>query len=311
VPSKSWTPTQPHHFGRRGALGLEAVVRTDDTRPTLLVRDGAVDPNHPLAGDWACSWPRRNRPCGRGSAQSVGSSRQTRLRITLRQRLGGGRAGAGLVLTNLHVVEAMWRRLFHTMARTVTGFRILDSVLANSDGPGTSLRSGWSGSPVHRHSPVASTRASTGPGLTTRCRQPLGRQTARCRYCSPPAPPAPLARRRRARLGLWARLDDAEREFWLTDLLLVGHSPSRLRPTLRGPVGRHGLRGRDFGMRRNCAGSASQLGIELRATEGTNRDRRFVGEHRVRWSRGCAMSRSRRSHCASTRPPQVMCFAGS
>lgn len=35
------------------AMALEAVIRTDGSRPTLLVRNDAADPRHPLAGDWS------------------------------------------------------------------------------------------------------------------------------------------------------------------------------------------------------------------------------------------------------------------
>ncbi|MGH4020075.1 MAG: hypothetical protein ACRDT0_12745 [Pseudonocardiaceae bacterium] len=44
-------PTAP--LSRGEAIAFEAVIRTDGTRPTMLVRDDAVDTDHPLAGDWA------------------------------------------------------------------------------------------------------------------------------------------------------------------------------------------------------------------------------------------------------------------
>lgn len=37
---------------RAQLLGLETVVRADGTRPSLILKHGAVDPDHPLAGDW-------------------------------------------------------------------------------------------------------------------------------------------------------------------------------------------------------------------------------------------------------------------
>ena len=110
---------------RGDTLALEAVIRTDGTRPSLLVRESAVDPDHALAGDWR---------------ETLAATRET-----LRERIAAiGRiepanaaasnffgtgwlvdAAAGLVLTNLHVLEAMWRRLPNAMIRNDTGFRIL------------------------------------------------------------------------------------------------------------------------------------------------------------------------------------------
>jgi len=108
------------------ASALEAVVRTDGTRPSLLVRGGAADPQHPLAGDWS------------GTIATTSAAMRLRCRAvgriepadaTARTFFGTGwvvDSGAGLVLTNLHVVEQMWQRLSHLTVRTTTGFRFVE-----------------------------------------------------------------------------------------------------------------------------------------------------------------------------------------
>lgn len=107
---------------------MEAVIRTDGTRPTLLVRDGSVDPDHPLAGDWAATFA-ETRDRLRPHIGSVGRIEPTN--ATARNYFGTGwvvDAGNGLVLTNLHVLEAIWKRLSHRMQRDGNSFRILDGV---------------------------------------------------------------------------------------------------------------------------------------------------------------------------------------
>ncbi len=111
---------------RQDMMAFEAVIRTDGTRPSLLVREGKVDPHHPLAGNWTgtlADTQDRLRPC----IQAVG--RIEPRNATARNYFGTGwvvDAGKGLVLTNLHVLEAMWRRLSNAMLRTEDGsFRIL------------------------------------------------------------------------------------------------------------------------------------------------------------------------------------------
>jgi hypothetical protein len=151
-------PTAP--LGRGEALALEAVVRTDGTRPTLLVRDGAVDPNHPLAGDWAGTLA-ATQEAMRVKVGSVG--RIEPAHPTAHSFFGTGwvvDAERGLVLTNLHVVEAMWRRLSHTMVRTLTGFRVLDGAFIDFAGESGSTRS-------NRFEIVEATVSGIdGPGLT-------------------------------------------------------------------------------------------------------------------------------------------------
>jgi hypothetical protein len=115
-------PEAPLSRGER--LALEAVVRTDGSRPTLLIRDGAVDPAHPLAREWADRLT-LNRDRVRALAGSVG--RIEPANATASRFFGTGwvvDAAQGLVLTNLHVLEAMWQRLPHTMVKTGDTFRL-------------------------------------------------------------------------------------------------------------------------------------------------------------------------------------------
>ena len=110
---------------RDDALALEAVIRTDGTRPSLLVRDGAVDPDHPLAGDWRETLA-ATRDTLRERIEAVG--RVEPPNATANNFFGTGwlvDAAKGLVLTNLHVLEFMWRRLPNAMIRTEAGFRVL------------------------------------------------------------------------------------------------------------------------------------------------------------------------------------------
>lgn len=115
-------------------LALETVVRTDGSRPTLPVRDAAVDPDHPLAGEWAGAL-RTTRERLRDPIRAIG--RIEPAGATARSFFGTGwlvDAGAGLVLTNLHVMEAIWKRLPHRVEPTERGFRILDSVFIDFAG---------------------------------------------------------------------------------------------------------------------------------------------------------------------------------
>lgn len=117
-------PTAP--LDADDSQSLEAVVRTDGTRPSLPVRGDAVDPGHPLAGQWQHTLADRAAELTT-ALQAVG--RIEPANATSRNFFGTGwvvDAGQGLVLTNLHVLHAMWRRLPHLIARTATGLRVFD-----------------------------------------------------------------------------------------------------------------------------------------------------------------------------------------
>jgi Trypsin-like peptidase domain len=121
-------------LSRSETLALEAVIRTDGTRPTLLVRDDTVDVDHPLARDWTSTLAATSEAM-RDRVRAVG--RVEPASPTARNYFGTGwvvDAGKGLVLTNLHVLEAMWRRLPHVMVRTATGFRVLDGAFIDFAG---------------------------------------------------------------------------------------------------------------------------------------------------------------------------------
>lgn len=122
------------------ALALEAVIWTNGTRPTLLVRDDAVDPEHPLAGTWRDSLA-STRDALRSRMRAVG--RVEPANPTARSFFGTGwvvDADKGLVLTNLHVLEKLWRRLSHRMEPMGSGFRVLDGAFVDFAGESGSAR---------------------------------------------------------------------------------------------------------------------------------------------------------------------------
>lgn len=110
---------------------LEAVIRADGSRPSLLVRDDGVDADHPTAGDWAGTLA-QTREAMRGSIAAVG--RVEPANPSGRNFFGTCwvvDADAGLALTNRHVVEAIWRRIPFRMQPTEHGFRILDGAFVD------------------------------------------------------------------------------------------------------------------------------------------------------------------------------------
>jgi hypothetical protein len=113
---------------------LETVVRTDGTRPSLLVRDGAVDPvdpADPLAAQWVNDLSGAGAPLRR-AIDAIG-------RVEPAGATGNRFFGtcwvvdraAGLALTNLHVLHAMRRRLPHAIARSGSGFRVFDGAFVD------------------------------------------------------------------------------------------------------------------------------------------------------------------------------------
>jgi V8-like Glu-specific endopeptidase len=112
-------------------FALEAVVRVDGTRPSLLVRNGAADPRQPLAAAWT------------GQLATAGDGLTTAIaaigRVEPAHPTGSGFFGTcwvvdhrnGLVLTNLHVLVDMVKRLPHAVTRTATGFRFFDGAFVD------------------------------------------------------------------------------------------------------------------------------------------------------------------------------------
>ena len=89
-------------------FALEAVIVADGSRPSLLLRDGQVDPAHPLIGDWADEFS-SYADWLQATARSVG-------RVEPTQGSGLNFFGtatcvsAEWVLTNAHVLDAALRR---------------------------------------------------------------------------------------------------------------------------------------------------------------------------------------------------------
>jgi hypothetical protein len=110
---------------------LEAVVRADGTRPSLLVRNGVVDPVQPLAAGWT----RQLTAAGSELTKAVAAIG----RVEPTHPSGSDFFGTcwvvddrkGLVLTNKHVVGAMVDRLPHAVARKSTGFRVSDGAFVD------------------------------------------------------------------------------------------------------------------------------------------------------------------------------------
>lgn len=131
-PAAPLTPTE--------AMVFEAVIRTDGSRPSLQVRADAVDANHPTAGDWSGTLAQTQERL-RGPIAAVG--RVEPANPSGRNFFGTCwvvDAGAGLALTNRHVVEAIWRRIQLRMQRTERGFRILDGAFVDFVGESGSGR---------------------------------------------------------------------------------------------------------------------------------------------------------------------------
>ena len=109
---------------------LEAVVRADGTRPSLLVRNGTVDPVEPLAAGWTGQLAAAGDDLTRAVA-AIG-------RVEPTHPSGSDFFGTcwvvdhrnGLVLTNRHVLVAMVERL-PQVARRSTGFRVFDGAFVD------------------------------------------------------------------------------------------------------------------------------------------------------------------------------------
>jgi serine protease len=103
---------------------LEAVIRTDGTRPTLLVRNNQINPDHPMAGAWRDTLVKvkdtmapRAAAIGRVEPKNGSASRF----------FGTGWLvdANGLVLTNLHVLHAMLKAIPNAIIQSGNSFRVL------------------------------------------------------------------------------------------------------------------------------------------------------------------------------------------
>lgn len=145
-------------FSRNETLALEAVIRTNGTRPSLMLRDNAVPDGHPFLDDW------RDDVLGRVSAIAVAASAVGRIEPT--RGSPANYFGTGfviddqkhLVLTNRHVLEQMWRALRHVIdvrngryhfldgayidfaaeigATRRDRFKVVEAMFVGEDGPG-------------------------------------------------------------------------------------------------------------------------------------------------------------------------------
>jgi hypothetical protein len=116
---------------RTDTMVFEAVIRTDGSRPSLLVQGGGVNSADPTAGDWSGAFD-QTAAALKGPISAVG--RVEPASPSARNYFGTCwvvDSGRGLALTNRHVVEALWRRLSFRMQRTAAGFRILDGAFVD------------------------------------------------------------------------------------------------------------------------------------------------------------------------------------
>jgi hypothetical protein len=115
-------------FTHQEAMALEAVIKTDGSRPSLLLRDGLPPENHPLAGAWTQQLADQ-RAIIRSIATATGRIEPER--ASGQNFFGTGwlvDAGKGIVLTNLHVLQAFMRRPT-TLAKAENGkIRVFDGV---------------------------------------------------------------------------------------------------------------------------------------------------------------------------------------
>jgi hypothetical protein len=121
-------------------LALEAVVRLDGTRPSLLVRNDTIDPEHPLAGGWRDTLY-SIRDSIRRRAAAVG--RIEPANASPNRFFGTGwlvDSGKGLVITNLHVLEEMFNSVPESMVAASRGFKVNnDAVFVDFAGEDGSL----------------------------------------------------------------------------------------------------------------------------------------------------------------------------
>ena len=113
-------------FSRNETLALEAVVKTDGSRPSLMLHDNTVPDGHPFLGDW------RDDVLGLVSPIAFAASAVGRIEPS--RGSPANYFGTGfviddqkhLVLTNRHVLEQMWRALRHVIDVRNGRYRFLD-----------------------------------------------------------------------------------------------------------------------------------------------------------------------------------------
>jgi V8-like Glu-specific endopeptidase len=105
-------------------LVLEAVIRTDGTRPTLLVRNNTINPDHPLAGGWRDTLF-AIRDTVRARAAAIGRIEPANGSPTRFFGTGWLVDANGIVLTNLHVLHAMLNAIPNAMIQSGSKFRVL------------------------------------------------------------------------------------------------------------------------------------------------------------------------------------------
>lgn len=118
---------------------LESVLSLDGTRPSLLVRDGQVRPDDPLAGEFADDLDRAKHTIRRISAATG----------RLQPSPGGGPASffgtgvlvhaSGMVLTNLHVANKLLRKNTTIFETRADHHRVLAGVEIDFSGESQSL----------------------------------------------------------------------------------------------------------------------------------------------------------------------------
>jgi serine protease len=120
-------------------VSLEAIVIADGTRPSFLLRDGRVPPDHPFLGDW--------RDAVIGHADALQELAAAVGRIEPRdghaaQFIGTGTLidrDAGLVLTNYHVLDDARKRYGIAMEQSGHTVRVLGELMIDFAGETSSL----------------------------------------------------------------------------------------------------------------------------------------------------------------------------
>lgn len=110
-------------------VAVEAIVITDGTRPSFLLRDGRVPPEHPFLGDW------RDAVIGHADTLQALAASVGRIEPGIghaAQYIGTGTLidrDAGLVLTNYHVLDAARESFGIAMERSGNTVRVLGDLM--------------------------------------------------------------------------------------------------------------------------------------------------------------------------------------